>query len=65
MVHLSVTPPDPIHSKTLEAWEHSVRENYEAYQTEIDRTTYHLQRVQRGYAIFGSWFYPAFAQRHQ
>lgn len=61
MVHLSLTSPDPLHSKTLQRWDKGVRENYDTYQAEIDRTTYHLQKAQRGFTIFGSWLYPAFA----
>ena len=63
MVHLSLYSPVPLNSSRLANWDTSVRENYDMYQKEIDRTTYNLQRCQRGYSIFGSFFYPAFVQR--
>ncbi len=44
-------------------WDTEYRKNHGTYQHEIDKIAYHLQRAQRGLAIFGSWIYPNFYQR--
>jgi hypothetical protein len=47
----------------LYKWDTEYRKNHGEYQYEIDKITYHLQRAQRGIALFGSWIYPNFHQR--
>ncbi|KAL4492525.1 hypothetical protein ABPG72_007638 [Tetrahymena utriculariae] len=47
----------------LAKWDRDMRQNFEEYQNRIDATTYHLQRSQRGIAIFGEWMYPRYFQK--
>ncbi|CAD8204220.1 unnamed protein product [Paramecium octaurelia] len=64
MVKLLSKSPVALNSPTLQQWDNSFRENYEMYQTEIDKNTYALQRSIRGFWIFGKAFYPALTQHY-
>lgn len=58
------SPVDSAKYPFLYSWDEEVRKNYEMYQKQIDRMTYHLQRSQRGIGLLGNWLYPNFHQRH-
>lgn len=64
MVKLQETSP---HSQKetpfLHKWDTAYRKNFDLYQKEIDKITYHLQRSQRGLWLTGSWLYPYLHQR--
>merc|ERR1711957_114778 len=45
-----------------EQWQQSVDENFNDYQEAINRTTFGLQRGQKGFLGTGSFFYPYFYQ---
>lgn len=64
MVKLDLRSPyNPKQYPFLQKWDSEYRENHAFYQHEIDKITYQLQRVQRGFGPFGSWLYPNFLQR--
>eukprot|EP01016_Furgasonia_blochmanni_P024252 TRINITY_DN2613_c0_g1_i3.p1 TRINITY_DN2613_c0_g1~~TRINITY_DN2613_c0_g1_i3.p1 ORF type:complete len:290 (-),score=33.53 TRINITY_DN2613_c0_g1_i3:47-916(-) len=47
----------------LHRWDVEYRRNHTAYQHEIDKITFQLQKGQRGFAFLGQWNYPHFYQR--
>jgi len=64
MVKLSENSPhNEKETPFLHKWDTEYRRNFDLYQREIDKITYHLQRSQRGLWFTGSWLYPYLHQR--
>ena len=61
-LHLQ-SPYSQTETPFLYKWDNEFRKNYEFYQNEIDKLTYHLQRSLKGIGPFGSWRYP-YSQQH-
>eukprot|EP01017_Pseudomicrothorax_dubius_P026973 TRINITY_DN305_c0_g2_i1.p1 TRINITY_DN305_c0_g2~~TRINITY_DN305_c0_g2_i1.p1 ORF type:complete len:231 (+),score=69.30 TRINITY_DN305_c0_g2_i1:94-786(+) len=63
---MRLDPQSPYDQKAtpfLHNWDTEYRRNYDDYQKDIDKLTFHLQKSQRAFGPFGSWGYPNFFQR--